>query len=253
MKKSMFVSGFVLLVVIVMYISFNIYTNKSYGMNEEVKLKTINIDSKEVQNLKSILVTSEYLRDGYYKADNLDQETMLKQILLSLKDEDYKEKNVRPTKVMCLVKRKLWFISSDTCKVRIISNDTIAKYAMKLFNYEEKIEIEETKFRGLHCKYSNGYYCHVTYYKDSYHDYSLLDKAYKDKDSLYLYEYYLRTDDANNDECLKYYGEEYCSDKKKELPNISDSLIKNDGVYYRHTFKMNKNKEYYLDSSEVVY
>ena len=253
MKKSIFVLTFVFIVVIGVYVSFNIYTNRSYGITEEKAFKSLNIDSEEIQKLKNILTTSDYLRGGAYSSKNVSQEIMLKQILLSIQEGDYKEKNVRPTKVMCVVKNKLWFMSPDTCKIRIISDDTINKYALKLFNYKGEIKIDEIEFKGLHCKYSDKYYCHINYYKDSWHDYSLLDKSYKDKKNIYLYEYYLRINSDDEEQCLKYYGEEYCNDKKLDLPEVKDGVIKEDGVYYKHTFKQTALGEYYLYSSEVVY
>ncbi len=253
MKKSMFVLIFVLLFISSLYVMFNIYTNSSYGRQTERIMKSVNVDDKQITELKNILVTSNYLRDGYYNSNSVDNETKIKQIILSLSKDDYREIDVKPTKVMCVVKAKLWFSSSTTCKIKVISKETIRKYNLKLFNSDEDIEIEEFTIKGLLCKYSDGYYCQINSYSDSWHDYSLISKAFKDEDTMYLYEYYLRVDDSKEDQCIKYYGKDYCSDKTKELPVIKDTIIKNNGVYYKHTFRLNDNKEYYLAISEVVY
>ena len=253
MKKSMFILVFVLLFVSSLYVLFNVYTNNSYGRQTERVLKSVNVDDKQVADLKNILITSDYLRDGYYNSNSVDNETKIKQIILSLTEEDYRELDVKPTKVMCVVKAKLWFSSATTCKIKVVSKDTIKKYNLKLFNTDEDIVIDEFTIKGLLCKYSDGYYCQINPYTDTWHDYSLISKAFKDENTIYLYEYYLRVDDSKEEQCLKYYGKEYCEDKTKELPEIKDSTIKENGVYYKHTFKLNSNNEYYLAISEVVY
>ena len=253
MKKSMFILGFVLLFVSSLYIMFNIYTNNSYGRQTERILKSVNIDNKEIKELKNILVTSNYLRDGYYNSNSIDNETKLKQIILSLSKDDYREINVKPTKVMCVVKAKLWFSSATTCKIKVISKETIRKYNIKLFNTDEDIEIEEFTIKGLLCKYNNGYYCQINPYTENYHDYSLISKAFKDEDTIYIYEYYLRVNTEKEEQCIKYYGKEYCEDQTKDVPIIKDNIIKDNGVYYKHTFRLNDNNEYYLAISEVVY
>ena len=68
---------------------------------------------------------------------------------------------------MCQIKSNLWFISSDTCKVRVIDKDVIKNYEKKLFDIERDIEINEISFEGFHCKFSKKYYCHMTYYKEN--------------------------------------------------------------------------------------
>ena len=91
----------------------------------------------------------------------------------------------------------------------------------------------------------------MTYYNNSIKDYSMIDKAFKKKDEIIVYEYYLHIDYSNDEVCKKYYGEEYCQEKKEEIPEIKKDIIKKDGVYYKHTFKKNSLGDYYLYSSDV--
>ena len=251
MKKMVFVMCFWLVLAGMLYFGFNHYTSSSYGLSNDEKMVDVDVKSEEVTNMISVLSTSDYLRNGNMQADTLDDETIFKQILLSLTPEDYSELNIRPTKIMCQIKNNLWFISSDTCKVRVIDKDVIKKYERKLFDLDRDLDLEEISFQGFHCKLNKKYYCHMTYYSNSSRDYSFVDKAYKKKDEMVVYEYYLHIDYDNDEICRKYYGDEFCDDKKKEMPDIDKNLIKKDGVYYKHIFKKNRLGEYYLYSSDV--
>ena len=251
MKKIIFVLSFWLLIAGGLFFCFQAYTENSYGITKEEKQEKVDVKSEEIINMVSVLSTSDYLRDGYMQADTLDDETVFKQILLSLNKKDYNEINIRPTKIMCQVKGNLWFISSETCKIRVIDNEVVKSYEKKLFDIDRDLQINEISFDGYHCKFSKKYYCHLTYYNPLVKDYSLIDKAYKVKDEIVVYEYYLHLDYSNDEVCVKYYGEEFCADKKKELPEINQDFIKKDGVYYKHIFKKNSLGEYYLYSSDV--
>ena len=251
MKKIIFVLVFWVISAGLLYYGWNSYTNNSYGLTDKEKLVNVDIESDEVKNMTAVLSTSDLLRGGYMQADKLDDETVFKQILLSLTESDYEEMNVRPTKIMCQVKWNLWFTSSDTCKIRVIDDEVIKKYEKKLFNIEKDLEIEEISFQGYHCKASKKYYCHMTYYSEQNKDYSFIDKAFKKNDEMIVYEYYLHVDYSNDEICKKYYGEEFCADKKQDIPDVSKELIKKDGVYYKHIFKKNSSGEYYLYSSDV--
>ena len=251
MKKIIFVLVFWIILGSSLFLGFITYTERSYGINKSEELESIDVGSDEVKNLVSALSTSDYLRDGYMQVDSLDDETIFKQILLSLDKQDYKDIIVRPVKIMCSVKSNLWFTSSDTCIIRVISNETIKEYEKRLFNTERDLEVNEITFKGYHCKFDKKYYCHMTYYKEDKQDYSFVDKAFKNKDEIVVYEYYLRVDYSDMDVCLAYYGEEFCNDKKVDIPEISKDIIIKNGVYYKHVFKKNALGEYYLFSSDV--
>ncbi len=251
MKKMMFVFGFWIVLALGLFLGFNTYTEKSYGLVNTAKLESVDVNSEEIKNIVSVLSVSDYLRNGYMQADTLSDETVFKQILLSLNENDYKELNIHPTKIMCQIKGNLWFISSEVCKVRVIDSEVIKNYEKKLFNIEKDLNIEEISFQGYHCKFNKKYYCHMTSYTNNSKDYSLVDKALKGKDEIVVYEYYLHIDYGNDEVCKKYYGEEFCLEKNEQFPEISTKLIKEDGVYYKHIFKKNSLNEYYLYSSDV--
>ena len=251
MKKMIFVLSVWLVLAGILFLGFQSYTEKSYGLTSSEKLEKIDVTTEEIKNMVSVLSVSDYLRNGYMQADKLNDEIVFKQILLNLTDKDYSEINIRPVKIMCQIKGDLWFTSSDTCKIRVIEPETIKTYEKKLFDIDRDIEIEEISFQGYHCKFSKKYYCHMTYYNNNIKDYSMIDKAFKKKDEIIVYEYYLHIDYNNDEVCKKYYGEEYCKEKKEEIPEIKKDIIKKDGVYYKHTFKKNSLGDYYLYSSDV--
>ena len=251
MKKIIFVLCFWLVLAGGLFFCFQSYTMNSYGIKENEELEKIDAESEEIKNMVSVLSTSDYLRTGYMQVDSLDDETIFKQILLTLDKNDYNELNIRPTKIMCQINGNLWFISSETCKVRVIDKETITNYEKKLFDIDRELNIEEISFEGYHCKFNKKYYCHITYYKTDTKDYSIIDKAYKSNDEIVIYEYYLHLDYGDDEVCLKYFGEEFCQDKKQELPELKAEIIKKDGVYYKHIFKKNSLGEYYLYSSDV--
>jgi len=251
MKKI--VCTFVLLTIMIstLFILFRYYTYNSYGIIDDNKLTKVNIE--EVKDITSNLNTTNYLRYGFIDTSDIDDEIMFKQIIHTIKEGDYTELTIVPTKVMCQINNNLWFISVDPCKIKVISKETIANYMMKLFNSEKELIVNEIKFDGFHCKLKDKYYCHTTYYKSPTKSYSYIEKVYKDKnENYYVYEYYLYVDYSKEEICKKYYSEEFCADLKQEVPNLEDKIIKENGVYYKHIYSKNKNGEYYLKTSEVV-
>lgn len=253
MKKIVYVLVFWLVCILSLYLGFYRYTNNSYGVKNNNKVIELDTNSDEIKNLTKDLITTDYLRYGFINTYELTDEIKLKQILYTMDEKDYKEITVRPTKVMCLINNNLWFMSVDPCKVRVIEKDVIANYMMKLFNSEEELIVDEIEFGKFHCKYKKKYYCHMTYYENSERSYSYINKAYRDeKDNIYVYEYYLHFDYDNDELCKRYYTEEFCNDKKLEVPNVDNKKIIEYGVYYKHIYKKNKNGEYYLFNSEVV-
>ncbi len=253
MKKIVYVLAFWLICILSIYLGFYRYTTNSYGIKTSNKFTKLDTKSEEIINLTKDLTLTDYLRYGFINTDELTDEIKLKQILYTITDKDYKELTIRPTKVMCLINDNLWFMSVDPCKVRVIEKDKIQEYMMKLFNSEDELNIDEIEFDGFHCKLRKKYYCHMTYYKSTEKSYSYIDRAFKDeKDNIYIYEYYLHFDYNNDELCHKYYTEEFCNDKKLDIPEVDAKKIIDDGVYYRHIYKKNKNGEYYLYNSEVV-
>src|SRR5699024_9230371 len=96
------------------------------------------------------------------------------------------------------------------------------------------------------------YYCLINDYQDRLLGYSSLDKVYEEKDRIVLYEYYLQIDILDNDRCLKYFDENYCTNYDTEKrPYIDESVIQKDGVLYAHIFKKNGDN-YYLEQSFIV-
>ena len=58
------------------------------------------------------------------------------------------------------------------------------------------------------------------YYNNSIKDYSMIDKAFKKKDEIIVYEYYLHIDYSNDEVCKKYYGEEGYTVSFKAVKNV---------------------------------
>lgn len=194
------------------------------------------------------------LRKAHLINENLTSDEIIKFVLDNIEQDDYEKKSYEAKKITCQVTKTIDFNTSDSkCNVAIIDNDVFMDYQMKFFNTTNELVFDDFEYKGLTCKNSGKkYYCLIEDFQDKVLGYSSLDKVYEQNDQVVLYEYYLQIDVSDNDRCLKYFDNEYCTNFDSEKrPYIDESIITKDGVLYAHIFKKN-NDNYYLEQSFVV-
>ncbi len=196
-----------------------------------------------------------YLRRANINNDSLSSRDIIEFTLDNIDKGDYEKKDMKPTKVTCQITRKLDFITDNgKCNIRIIDNDTFTKYQKKYFGSEMEIQFDDIKYHGYYCK-NNGkkYYCFMTDYKDYTLRYSSFDSAYEQNGKYHIKEYYLQVDPSDHDKCVKYFGNDYCSNYKgkNDKPVLADDIVKRDGILYEHVFVKDKDN-YYLENNFVV-
>lgn len=194
------------------------------------------------------------LRRAYLVNTNLTSEDIIKFVLDHIEQEDYKKKTVTPTKITCQVTSTVDFTTNDeNCLIAVIDNDTIMEYQKKYFHVENELTFDDIKYHGLYCKNSGKkYYCLIGDYQETVLGYSVLDKAYEEKNRVILYEYYLQVDLNDTERCILYFGQDYCANyKKEERPYLDEKTILEDGVLYGHVFQKDE-ETYYLEKSFIV-
>lgn len=242
----------VLVVLLILVIVFFIVGNAKYGI--EI-LNTTNLDLKDptTKLLYERIKDTTNFRKADMKVSSLKSDELIPYIIINLSEDDYSTKTVEPEKIVCEVTSTIKFTSSKKCKVKVIKNDTIIKYQKELFNLDSELEFEDFEEYGLNCK-NNGekYYCLIGSYTDNLLGYSVFDSAYEYQDKITIVEYYLQIDLTDNERCLKFFNEEYCTNyKEMEKPSLSDEMIKENGVLYKHVFYKEGDK-YYLENSFIV-
>ena len=253
MKKVIFTIISIILVVLLLY---GVVSKALKSNNSEVFIneKEVDKNSELIKNLYSIVNQKDDLRKASLDNETIDDETVIKYILVNMKKEDYKVVTVQNVKIVCEAAYGIRFNSNKPCTVRVISNDKMNEYKKKLFNLDRPVNYENIEYRGLDCR-NNGtnYYCNETPYTSYSTSYSFIDKATKYNDEVYIYEYYIKVNLDQMDDCMKYFTKDYCENyAKAERPVLVDEVIKNKGVYYRHVFKLGANNNYYLKSSNIV-
>lgn len=250
-KLTFFVVGMAVILVFMIFVSIS-GGMESYALTDDYE-EIVNVDPL-VTKLQAMLLNSDELRIASLDSSELTNEMMLKHILLSMNKEDYSVSFIRPEKITCYVTKGIMFTSEEKCEIRKIKNEKIMEYQKRLFNTSKELQYDEINFQGMHCvNDGEKYYCHINEYVSDIKSYSLIDKVYKHNDNIYMYEYYIMINLADTDKCLKYFTRDYCSNYKDEKNvTLSNDVVKNNGVYYKHIFKLNDMGEYYLSSSEVV-
>lgn len=194
------------------------------------------------------------LQKAHLVNEDLTSDDIIKFVLDNIEQEDYEKKTIKAEKITCQVTKTIDFITNTgKCNVAIIDNETFMDYQLNYFNTTNELSYEDIEYHGLTCKNSGKkYYCLINDYQDRLLGYSSLDKVYEEKDRIVLYEYYLQIDILDNDRCLKYFDENYCTNYDTEKrPYIDESVIQKDGVLYAHIFKKNEDN-YYLEQSFIV-
>ncbi len=253
MKKVIFTIISIILVVLILFALVG-KALKSNNAEIVINEKEINKDSELVKNLYSIVNQKDDLRKASLDSESLDDETIIKYILVSLKPEDYTVATVPNVKIVCETVPGVRFTSNKPCTIRVISKDKMNAYKKKLFNIDRDINYSNIEYRGLDCRAdATRYFCNVTPYTSYSTSFSYVDKATKYNDEVYIYEYYIKVNLNQMDDCIKYFPKDYCENyTTQETPILVDEVIKNKGVYYRHVFKLGEDNNYYLKSSNIV-
>ena len=241
-------------IALVILIIFNFVGRAKTDTVEQFKVNEIEVDinSETIQKLYSILNQKDDLRKASLNNESLDDETIIKYILVNLNKDDYRDIWVGSVKVICEAAPGVRFNSDHGCSVRVITKAKMDEYKVKLFNVQREINYSDFEYRGFNCKFNGNYYCKIDPYEDKSISFSVLDKATKYNNEIYLYEYYLKVNLDQMDDCSKYFSKDYCSNYKgKETPTIVDEVIKNKGVYYRHVFRLGNDGNYYFKSSNI--
>ncbi len=253
MKKVIFTIISILLVLLLLFV---IVSKVLKTDNTEVLIneKEVDKNSELIQNLYSIVNQKDDLRKASLDNETIDDETIIKYILVNLKEQDFYVVNIPNVKIYCEAAQGIRFNSNKACNVRVINNAKMNEYKKKLFNIDRDINFMDIQYRGLDCRNTGvNYLCNETPYTSYSTSFSYIDKATKYNDEVYIYEYYIKVNLDQMDDCTKYFSKEYCENyKTQETPILVDEVIKNKGVYYRHVFKLGDNNNYYLKSSNIV-
>ena len=252
MKKVIITIVSIALVVLIMY-SFMKHAKETPVEQFKINEIEVDINSETIQKLYKIVNQKDDLRKASLDNESIDDETIIKYILVNMEPTDYKDLNVQNVKVICEPAKGVIFHSDHPCKVRFIPNQNMDNIKKRLFNIDRKVEYKDIQYRGLDCR-NNGssYFCNINGYNDTTASFSVLNKATKYNNEIYLYEYYLKVNLNSQEDCNKYFSKDYCSNYKgKEVPVIVDDVIINKGVYYRHVFRLGNDGKYYLKSSNI--
>ena len=241
--------------IIIIVFSVVVFGQKTSNAQETEKRSELIKSDPTVSLLLPKIDDYKYLRRANINNQTLSSKDIIEFTLDNISKDDYDKKNVKPNKVTCQVTGKIDFITDNgKCNIRVIDNDVFSKYQKKYFGSEMEIQFDDIKYHGYYCK-NNGkkYYCFMNDYKDYTLRYSSFDSAYSLNDKFHIREYYLQIDPSDNDKCIKYFGNDYCSNYKneKDIPKLSDDVIKRDGILYEHVFVKEKDN-YYLESNFVV-
>ncbi len=235
------------------FLIFYLVGNKSYY----IKLFTqtdLDINDPTVEMLFNRVKNNTHLRKPNMVSAQLSSDEIIKFVFDSLEKDDYKDKKIKAEKITCSLGYGVFFTTNTgSCNVRIITNDTFMKYQKKYFNTEIPLDYVDLKYHGLKCENANKrYYCLKYSYFETLLGYSAFNKAYQDKDRIYIQEYYLNVDLEDKDKCNSYFGEEYCNNyTKMERPVLDEEFIKKQGVLFEHVFLKDEDN-FYLEKSYTV-
>ena len=232
---------------------FYVVGNKSYYINLFSRTD-LDINDPTVIMLFDRVKNNTHLRKPNMVSSELSSDEIIKFTIDSLAEGDYKDKKIKAEKITCSIGYGVFFTTNTgSCNIRIISNQTFMNYQKKYFNTEIPLDFIDLKYHGLKCENANNnYYCLKYSYFDNLLGYSVFNKAYKDKDHIYIQEYYLNVDLEDRDKCISYFGEEYCNNyTKAERPPLDEEFIKKQGVLFEHVFSV-QDDNYYLEKSYTV-
>lgn len=253
--KDLAKTGIALGIVFFMFfIYFLIIGNVENGVNFFTRTN-LNKNDEKVTTLYERINGNNSLRKAKLVVnDDLTSDDVVLYVFDHLKDDDYKTKKYEAEKIVCQVTNSISFYTdSKSCKVMIIDHQVFYDYQKELYNIDTNIDFKDIDYHGYSCKTDKkNYYCLKSSYDDGIVGYSAFKEAYEEKNTIVLYEFYLRVDLNDEEMCLKYFDDEYCKDSKKdEKREIDEDVIVNNGVLYRHVFRKSDDN-YYLEESAIV-
>lgn len=253
MMKDLAKTGIGLAVLfLIFFIYFLIIGNVENGVNFFTRTN-LSKDDARITSLFERINGNNSLRKAKLVNEDLTSDDIVFYVFDHLKEEDYKVKKYEAEKIVCQITNSISFnTESKHCKVLIIPHQIFYDYQKELYNIDTNIDFKDTVYHGYNCQTDkDNYYCLKNSYDDGIVGYSTFKDAYEEKDTIVMYEFYLRVDLTDLDVCLKYFDSEYCQAKDKEKKDLSDDVIIDNGVLYRHVFRKN-NDNYYLEESAIV-
>lgn len=242
------------LVIILAITIFFINANK--GISKSYEGKNIELDSEQGILLINKLESLEELKNASYDYEKLSNEDVISYVVSNSTSNEYNLKFVKLQKIRCDVTSRISFKSNSDCNIRIYDIDLLKRKAYELLNYKD-LEIVSFSNNSMDCKYDNGkrLYCNIIKDKDTKKNLKLSRiKAIYDNDGEYdIYEYYLFIDFKEYERCASILGAQYCSNYQyMETPYVSDDVITEKGILYKHIFKYNEDGNLYLEKSIIV-
>lgn len=248
-KTSILVGIFLIILILVFILSGHLKHEVELFARTELSSRdpVVSILYERVQNTTD-------LRKAYLVNTDLTSEEIIHFVLDHIEQDDYTKKTIKPEKITCQVTSTIDFTTNkDRCTIAVIDNQTFMDYQKKYFHIENELVYEDMRYHGLYCKNSGKkYYCLIGDYQETVLGYSVLDKAYEEKEQVILYEYYLQIDLTDEERCSQYLGSDYCTNyKNADRPYLDEDTIRTYGVLYGHVFKKDDDS-YYLEKSFVV-
>jgi hypothetical protein len=244
----------VCLVIILAITIFFINANK--GVSKAYEGESIKLDSEEGILLINKLESLEDLKNASYDYEKLSNEDVISFVVSNSTSNEYSLRFVKLQKIRCDVTSMISFKSNSDCSIRIYDVDLLKKKANDLLNYKN-LEIVSFSNNSMECKYDNGkrLYCNIIKEKDTKKNLKLsrIKAIYKNDDAYDVYEYYLFIDFKEYERCASILGAQYCSNYQyMETPYVSDDVITEKGILYKHIFKYNEDGNLYLEKSIIV-
>lgn len=267
-------------------VSSNISESKPIEENEEIK--TLDINSEEVNNLYNMVLkyneigagyedTGGYFDTSYYKDSkvtysNLSNEEKIVAVLLNVK-ESQKEKSKFSELTDVLLYAQDWLDhDGDDKEVIIYKSEVLDNTAKRIFGEEFKNDID---YKSLDCCGYGYYYIDGDYYAHSYDGGGLgyvtsaqssIQKAEQKGEYIYIYDKFICCDYINkyeNDGDANYYTSsnktteldikvnyvEGRTEKEEEKEILQNNMDKL--TTYKHTFKKGTDGNYYWLSTEI--
>ena len=205
---------------------------------EEVseKMSELSLADEEVAKLMERVTRTTLLREPNYYYENVKEETQIAYIYQYLKMEDYSLIKVIPKKIICEVTEEIKFVSSSPCIVKVIANHVFEDYQYDFFHTKKELKYAEFTINGSLCKYDGShYYCLLEKKEAEPKTYSLIKSAFQTEENIIIYEYYLKTNNEQENE----FG-------------VNEGEIKEKGVLFNHNFTKSEEGEYFLESSTIA-
>ncbi|HAB65955.1 MAG TPA: hypothetical protein DCE23_01175 [Firmicutes bacterium] len=241
------------IIIIIILFVYGIIGNLHYGV-ELLTRTQLSANDPIIGILMERIEANNSLRRAKLVNTDLTSQEIIEFTLDNINENDYSKENVEAVKIVCQVNDKVKFNTNDqACELIVINNSTFMDYQKKYFNTNIPLNYDEIKYHGYYCKNDGEkYYCLTEPFNNNILDYSSYESAYEEKNQIVLRGYYLRIDASDKERCTKYFDNAYCNSySTNPKPNISEDIIKKDGVLYEHIFKKN-DVSYYLERSYIV-